>query len=67
MDNKPNLAIGQVVSPAQWNGYTAKKDWLIEPCVVINIEPQIKCQSGLMVTIKDAQGVTLRLDSSWLY
>lgn len=61
--------VGEFINPAKWNRTVRKRgdEYLIGTCIVVKIEHKKRCESGTMVTVKDATDKEITLDSHWFF
>lgn len=57
---------GDKASVEQWDSSLPPNKRLGSPAEVLFTEKVRNCESGIMVTVRGANGATLRLDSNWL-
>jgi hypothetical protein len=56
---------GDLVDVSDWNKTERPSERYTHPCVVTKAEQQ-QCQTGWMISFKDARGIPGRLDMGWL-
>jgi hypothetical protein len=59
--------VGEFINPAKWNRTVRKRsdDYLIGTCTVVEVLHHQKCESGTLITVKDATDKKKTLDSHW--
>lgn len=62
---KFKLKPGDKVSLDRWDA--TEPPWnQLGPCTIMSIKKGQRCESGIMVTVRNAKGSEQELDSSWL-
>lgn len=64
MSAKNTFTVGEKVSLKLWDKYERPVNRMGD-CVITNIK-NARCESGVMVTVKSADGSSRDLDSNWL-
>lgn len=57
---------GDVVDMLRWNQYDPPSKRFKDPVIVAGIRFHVNCESGVMITVKDAEGRVREVDQNWL-
>jgi hypothetical protein len=58
-------AVGAVVSMKRWDATEPPRNKMGQ-CTVVDVERRFGCQTGIMLTLRNAVGKEVTLDSAWV-